>query len=291
MSQRPLGDAHRRSTALGDRAWGPTRVRGLQDAGFLCLAGAALFVAVAVVAVGSGRGQHLDQQALDAVGSSSFARSRLVDVTSVVSFGSVGAVLLACLVLALARRRRAVALGAFVLVGGACVSTELLKFVVLTRPDHGLGTVNSLPSGHTTVALSLALASVLVAPALARGWVAVGGAFGATLMGTALLVARFHRPSDVVAAGAVCAVWSGIALAVVVCAQHRDPAGNRSPFPTHGWAILGAAAVGALVLAWGVRPAPGDRNLLLASVALGAVGLGCALLVAGFARAADRAVA
>ena len=93
------------------------------------------------------------------------------------------------------------------------VTTQLLKHAVLTRPDFGLGTLNSLPSGHTTVVASAVGASLLVAPRLWRPVIAVLGGFATTLTGASTIVAGWHRPSDVIAALAVSLIWTaGVAL-------------------------------------------------------------------------------
>ena len=153
------------------------------------------FVVVAMVALGSATGQRLDRRAMDALSSPQRTTHRLVEVLSLVSVWSVALVLAACVVLALVRRRMAAAAAAMVLVAGANVTTQVLKYDVLTRPDIGFGDVNSLPSGHTTVAVSLALAGVLVAPAAWRSLVALLGSGGATLIGAGTVVGRWHRPA------------------------------------------------------------------------------------------------
>src|SRR5262245_13400046 len=68
--------------------------------------------------------------------------------------------------IALIRGRIALALVAILLIGGANLTTQLLKYG-LTRPDFGADPErvyagNSLPSGHTTIAASVVVALVLV---------------------------------------------------------------------------------------------------------------------------------
>ena len=148
------------------------------------------FVVVASVALGSSTGQRLDRRAMDTLSSPQRTTHRLVEVLSLVSVWSVALVLAACVVLALVRRRTAAAAAAMVLVAHTNVTAQVLKYDVLTRPDIGFGDVNSLPSGHTTVAVSLALAGVLVAPAAWRSVVALLGSGGATLIGAGTVVGR-----------------------------------------------------------------------------------------------------
>jgi hypothetical protein len=203
-----------------------------------------------------------------------------------VSVGSVGLSLLACVALALVRRRFDLAVGAAVLIAGANVTTQILKYNLFTRPDFSLGP-NSLPSGHTTVALSIALAAVVVAPSSWRWVVAMGVSATATLVGVATVLGRWHRPSDVVAATFVCLVWAAAGLLAAALVGH-GPAGSGRAASAHVGALIGASAVGGLLMAWGVRPQTGMRDLGLGLISLGAIGLACAVSVAVVAWVADR---
>lgn len=140
-------------------------------------------------------------------------------VLDVVSVGFVVVALLAVTLVAALRRRWALALWAAVLVGGANVATQLLK-VVLDRPHLDVTYVlaNSLPSGHTTVAASVAAALLLVVPRRGRPWAAVLGAGYAAATGVSTLVGQWHRPSDVVAAVAVVLGWVGLVTAAAALA-------------------------------------------------------------------------
>ena len=135
-----------------------------------------LFCIVYLVGVRTHWGQTLDATAMS--GRSTLAprtvpaASRLlgtIDKSSLVLVG--GSIVL----VALLRRRPLLALGAAVLIGGAIITTEILKKVVLPRPDLGvvdpLGRLATFPSGHTTVAMSLAMAAMLVAPSRYRAGV------------------------------------------------------------------------------------------------------------------------
>src|SRR6185503_11420074 len=150
------------------------------EVGALALAGVLGLAATAYVALRTSRGLRLDQEATDAVSSPQVALYRLHEGLGWVTVGSVGLSLL------------------------ACVAVDLV-----TRPDLGLGP-NSLPSGHTTVALSIALAAVIVVPSAWRPTIAMGVCAVATLVGVATVLGRWHRPSDVVAATFVCVVWAAL---------------------------------------------------------------------------------
>ena len=244
------------------------------------------FVVVASVALGSSTGQRLDRRAMDALSSPQRTTHRLVEVLSLVSVWSVALVLAACVVLALVRRRMAAAAAAMVLVAGANVTTQVLKYDVLTRPDIGFGDVNSLPSGHTTVAVSLALAGVLVAPAAWRSLVALLGSGGATLIGAGTVVGRWHRPGDVVAGVAVCLLWAALALAALALLRRTRPAVAPDSALPHLTSLLGAGAVGLVIVSAGVRPTGQPHSLLLAAVSLAAIGVACAGSVGWLSRVA-----
>jgi membrane-associated phospholipid phosphatase len=99
----------------------------------------------------------------------------------------------------------------------AVVTTQLLKGGILSRPDLGVDGYegNSFPSGHTTVAAASALAVFLVASPRTRWLAALGGAGFAIVAGVSTLANGWHRPSDVIAALLVVAVWGCVAGVVL----------------------------------------------------------------------------
>jgi membrane-associated phospholipid phosphatase len=134
-------------------------------------------------------------------------------VLDIVSVPFIAAVLGAAVVIAIARRRWFLAVQVAALVGGANVTTQVLKRLVLDRPpliDDGGSAGNSLPSGHTTVATSIAAAFVLVVPRRIRPPCAVLGAGYAALTGVSTMVGGWHRPSDVIAGMTVVLAWAGL---------------------------------------------------------------------------------
>ncbi len=262
----------------------------LRGATAMGVTAAVALVVVATVALGSATGQRLDRRAMDALSSPLRTTHRLVEVLSLVSVWSVALVLAACVVLAVLRRRVAAAVAAMVLVAGANLTTQVLKYDVLTRPDIGFGSTNSLPSGHTTVAVSLALAGVLVAPAALRSLVALLGSGGATLIGAGTVVGRWHRPGDVVAGVAVCLLWAALALAVLALLRREGAAPGRGSALPHLTSLAGAALVGLVIVSAGVRPTGQPHSLLLAAVSLAAIGIACAGSVGWVSRVAARHV-
>ena len=127
---------------------------------------------VAAIALYSAGGQRIDETALQGA---RIGRGRLLDgaltVLGLVSVVGLAVAVVVVAVIAFSRRRGDLAVAAVVLVGGANITTQLLKLRVLDRPDLGIDTLtlNSLPSGHSTAVASLAVALLLVVPARLRG--------------------------------------------------------------------------------------------------------------------------
>ena len=171
-------------------------------------------VATYLVAVRTSRGQSLD---LTAMRGRAVQSRRLIGAAGgllgTVSVASLGLVMLVLTGVAIVRRRPRVALVAAVVVGGSIVTTELLKYVVLARPAlmvlaNGEDPANTLPSGHSTIAMAVVIAMILVLPRRAQGMAALVGAPYAVGIGLATVLAGWHRPSDVVAAAFVVAAWT-----------------------------------------------------------------------------------
>lgn len=207
-----------------------SRRRARWAAGSLLLLGTlavAALVVVHAVFVGTARGQLLDQVVHESATAWPGARSsrRLLGLVSehtlVVACAAVAAV-------ALLRRLPRVALVALGVVGGANVTTQLLK-LGLDRPQLPTLTEwytdNTLPSGHTTAAASLAVALVLVVPRRARLPVAVLAGGWAAVTSAATLPAGWHRPSDVVAGFLVVLAWLCVLAALAIAVPGASPGG------------------------------------------------------------------
>ncbi|MFJ2507205.1 phosphatase PAP2 family protein [Arthrobacter citreus] len=147
---------------------------------------------------------------------------------------------------ALYRRRLSPAVIAVATMAGANLATQLLKNLLLDRPDRGVVTLafNSLPSGHTTMAASAMAAVFLVSSPRWRPLAAAVGGTYAVLAGSATFFNLWHRPADVVAAFFVvsaCTLVGGL----VMMRTNRDwntlPAGSRGA-GGRLWTGLSAAA-------------------------------------------------
>jgi len=200
-----------------------------------------------VVFVRSRNGQLVDHAAFRGA---ERGRSRLWDsaqaVLDLVSVPSIVAVIVASMLIAALRRRWLQAAQVAILVAGANLTTEVLKNDVFNRPDLGVGPrhANALPSGHTTVAASMAAALLFVVPRRARPWVAGLGAVYTVLTGVATMVKQWHRPSDVVAAVLVVLAWSAVACAMSAWGTPEVLPGTPRPLPgSAGSAVAGAVLV------------------------------------------------
>jgi membrane-associated phospholipid phosphatase len=157
------------------------------------------FFAIYGLAVRTEVGQHADEAAL--VGGRSAPQRAQSGANRLLRFISVGSLVAAILALgALAwlwRRPWLIALP-IAIVGVSLLATEVFKLAIFQRPDLWPSTLtgNSYPSGHTTIATSLGLSAVLIAPTRWRGWVAVGAAVLAGGVGILVVTADWHRPSD-----------------------------------------------------------------------------------------------
>jgi membrane-associated phospholipid phosphatase len=269
-------------------------------AGWLLLLAAGQVVALVQVwrfFVRSEHGQLLDTIAL---AGNSIGRDRIDElVDTLLNAMSIASLAVATAVIgfiALIRGRRGLALMTILMIVGANATTQVLKYVV-TRPDLGIdeeraAAGNSLPSGHTTVAASVAVALVLVLPPRVRGVGALVAAVYAAVAGVATMSAGWHRPSDAVAALLIVGAWTAAAGFVLVLARRREDFVERgdahrlaaAALLLGGTALLAAGAVAAgLTDQVGlVDPEDLSRRRLFAAYAGGAVGIaGTASVVMG----------
>lgn len=202
-------------------------------------------------------------QALDTLGFSGahigswLVSDRANTMLSKVSVGGVVVIMAVVALTAMLRRRWLLALESVVVVGGANLSTQVLKYHLLHRPallDWGSLTNNSYPSGHTTVAASGVVAAVLVAPKRLRSAVAVVGTLLMLAFGWGTLAAHWHRPSDVIGGYLVCLCWAFMALCVGAARQRllgrgRGELPDRRPVSRVVPSLLVVAGLAALALA------------------------------------------
>lgn len=155
-------------------------------------------------------GQFIDESALvEAValsGTAGKAANKLLDWLPALS---VVIATIVVLFVTIMRRRWAAAGIAVAACVGANVATQIMKDLVPVRPYRGVETLelNSLPSGHTTMAASAAAAVFLMVSPRWRPLAGfLGGSF-AVATGVSTLINQWHRPADVVAAFLVVAAF------------------------------------------------------------------------------------
>jgi membrane-associated phospholipid phosphatase len=205
-------------------------------------------------------GQELDNAAL--IGSEHESQGVITEAWDRLDIISVASLALACVAIGLVavlRRRFALAFAALATIGAANVVTQLLKRAVLERPDLiGEGAINSLPSGHATVAATAAVGLVMVTAPRWRSTVALVSVLFPISIAVAVVTASWHRPSDSIAAFCVVLSVAMTSLAVVVRVVGFDAA-ERPPrwLRRSTLALVGAAIVvlGGLSLLglWAVR--------------------------------------
>lgn len=167
-----------------------------------------LFTAAYWLGVQTPNGQRVENAALR--GADQTDQASLVTATSGLGQITIVSLALMCVVvavIALVRRQPMLAVVAVAIVFLGQVVTQSLKRFILPRPELvpvvGDYTHNSLPSGHTTIAMTVLFALVLVVPFRLRGLVISFATVYAVAIGGYTITAKWHRLSDVIAAGAV----------------------------------------------------------------------------------------
>ncbi|WP_269938414.1 phosphatase PAP2 family protein [Arthrobacter sp. HY1533] len=253
-------------------------------AAFICLAGLLLSYRFFVKTT---TGQFIDESALV---EAAVARQRIgVQTAQLLDLLPVTSVVIAAIVVlfvTLARRRWKAAGIAIAAMAAANLSTQLIKAGLPDRPNLGVNTLalNSLPSGHSTLAASAAAAVFLVVSPRWRPAAAFVGGSYAIMAGLSTLINQWHRPADVIAAFFVVACWTALAALAVM---RTGPSwnvwlgANQHWASARGWTAaaafmaLLAGLAGALVLR--AAQVPGATSTV--SYFLAGVGL---IVVAGY---------
>jgi PAP2 superfamily len=197
-------------------------------AGAISLAGA--FVAVAYFFVMTRTGQLFDQRAFNGA---EFGQRSVAPVTNnvldAVPITGVAVALAVAIVVTVFRKNFAVLVTAVAVAGAANIATQVIKNVILVRPDHGIAgyAANSLPSGHTTLAASSVLVVFLVSSPALRPAVGSLGALFTAAVGVSTLSNQWHRPSDVVAALLLVAFFACVAGLILLPSRVTEEAPRR----------------------------------------------------------------
>ncbi len=170
-----------------------------------------LTMLISHVALATAPGQVLDTILMEGtMRSASRYEAFSMLITGIVSVPVMVAAGIVVALVAAARRRPTLAGRALGAVVGANITTQILKDYILTRPNLGVttGAGNSLPSGHTTVAVTLSLALIVIAPQWFRSPSAWIGWAWTSLMGVSVMMEGWHRPSDVITAALIAGAWA-----------------------------------------------------------------------------------
>ena len=195
------------------------------------------------------------------------ASAGLLETISIGSLALLGGGLV---VLALLLGRSRAAVGAVLVIAGANLTTQVLK------PSVG---DDRFPSGHATVAMSLALAAVIVSPPAWKLVTALAGAAYAAGVGVSLVIQAAHYPSDVAAGYLVAGAWAGAIAALLPADAAERPRRARAGLIAAGAAVTGFAVAVAIAVVEhpGIVVRVEDRTKV--AFALAVLG-GLALLVA-----------
>ncbi len=209
----------------------------------------------------------------------------LVNLFNPVPFAVLAASLLIWALVAGRRRAAAVALLTML---GAGVTTQILKPLLATQREypiwHFMGP-EAYPSGHTTAAMSFALALVIVSSPRWRPLAAATGGLLTVGMVFSLLVLGSHYPSDVAGGILVATGWACLSTAALRLELRPSVFG-----PAVAGTVL--AAMGALVIVTRPTEAYAYAAANTTFVAGAAVLFGAAVLISGSVpapRAARRA--
>ncbi|UFS96986.1 phosphatase PAP2 family protein [Nocardia huaxiensis] len=198
MPSIPAADARSdRSAAIPLRRWP-----------LIVAASALVVVATYLLAVRTADGQALENAALrgadQAAARDATQANHTLDQITVYSLGV--ATVIIGVIAALRRRMDLMVAGLGVIVAGQAV-VQPLKRYLLPRPDLVSATAdytnNSFPSGHTTAAMTILFALILVVPYRWRGLAMLVVLPWAVSIGHYTLTAKWHRLSDTLAADAI----------------------------------------------------------------------------------------
>ena len=215
----PSADRPRPTTAIARRA------------ALVVVGSAVLFVLVYLLASRTGTGQRFE----NAVWFGATSTQRAIQASNALGWigDTSGSVAVAGIFLIGLLRRRLVL--AFAGVGVVLASVGTAEFLkdVLSRPNlvpfESSPGGNSFPSGHTSVAMAVMFALVLVVPYRIRGLVAFCSAALATEIGALTIIARWHRPSDTIGADLIALGYASLAVLILAGLGHVRAAEPGSP--------------------------------------------------------------
>jgi len=211
-----------------------------------------LLVLVYFVAVRTGVGQRFENAVWLGAGQTAVQRpAQAVSALNLIGRWTGIAAVAVVFLIGVLRRRVLLAFAAVLLVGASVGTSEVLKSW-LRRPNLVPGwqesAGNSFPSGHTTIAMAVMFALILVVPYRLRGLIAFCTAALATEIGALTIVARWHRPSDTLGADLVVLCCASVVILLLAALGRIRPiervttAGTAGRLVTMGPIAFGTAA-------------------------------------------------
>ncbi|WP_024794709.1 phosphatase PAP2 family protein [Tomitella biformata] len=243
-------------------------------------------VGIYILAVRTTTGQRLENAALRGADQASPGEVSTADTAldHITLYSLAGAIVVIGVIGLLRRKFKLTVIAVSVIVLGQVVTQGLKRFV-LPRPDlvdAAAGYAhNSFPSGHTTIAMTVLVAVILVVPFRLRGlamFVVMSWAVG---IGAYTVTAKWHRASDTLGADAIAITLGSLAALVLlrrgmVCRADKGVWLLRSMyavlFGVFGLITLVLGLVLLVVSAQQVLDETVEYNLFLASNSLAAAG-------------------
>jgi hypothetical protein len=150
--------------------------------------------------------------------------------------------------------------------------------------------VNTFPSGHATIAATIAIGALLVAPDRLRWLVLPVVAVYAAVIAQAVQVAGWHRLSGTLGGVLLSVAVACTALAIMAASRRVQPSlARRIPravgiglLAVSGAAVAGAAIVAALPILFPILDEPRGADSAFAHTALELVGVGVTVLMVTF---------
>jgi membrane-associated phospholipid phosphatase len=210
---------------------GWTPVATARKAAGTAAASALLLVALYLIAARTGVGQRFENAVWLGAGQTAVQRpAQAASALNLIGNWTGIAALAVIFLIGLLRRRIALAVAGVSVVGASVITAEYLKDA-LPRPNLVPGwpddAGNSFPSGHTSIAMAVMFALILVAPYRIRGLVATCSAALATEIGALTIVARWHRPSDTLGADLMVLCYASLAVLILAALGLVRPAEPR----------------------------------------------------------------
>lgn len=202
-------------------------------------------------------GQYVENSALLGAQQSATAAevSDALDNLDVISYGSLAVAAVVFVAIGFVRRSWQIGIAGIATLGVATVTSEALKRFILPRPDlapiYQDNAHNSFPSGHTTIAMSILIALLLVFSYRWRGLMMLLATWWAVSIGEATITARWHRLSDTIGADMV-ALLVGALVALWLLRQEKLISRTQKTYPLRVVLVVILTILALLALASGV---------------------------------------